>query len=508
MTTRADPPNPACAELEDRFARLSNLGDATAVLMWDQATVMPPGGAEARADQLATLDSLYHGMLTDPALADALESAQERADALDDWQAANLRLMARRVTRATALSAELVEAKSKARSVCEMRWRTARAEDDFAAFAEPFAPLLALVRETALAHGEALELAPYDALIDAYEPGARSDEIDVLFDDLAGFLPGFLGLVLEQQATKPRPEPLEGHFPVEVQRTLVCRLMEQLGFDFDAGRLDISRHPFCGGVPDDVRITTRYDESDFTSALMGVLHETGHALYERGLPAAWRDQPVGEAPGMAAHESQSLLVEMQVCRSAAFMTFAAPLIAGAFAAVADTTGPAWSPENLLAHTVRVEPGPIRVDADEVTYPAHILLRYRMEKAMIAGDLAIADLPGAFADGMKDLLGVVPPDDRDGCLQDTHWPEGLFGYFPCYTLGALAAAQLFDGAVRAVTTIPAALETGDFEPLTGWLETNVHSQGSRLATPDLIERASGAPLGTERFKAHLAARYLP
>ena len=507
MSAARAPAGGVYGELERRFAQLSGLDGALSVLIWDQATLMPTGGGAARAEQLATLETLRHEILTDPALAGLIGEAEAGSAGLDGWQAANLDRMARSARRAAALPTELVAALSRARSACELRWREARAADDYAAFAELFAPLLGLVREAAAAWGDALGLDPYDALIDAYEPGMGAEQIDPLFDDLAGFLPEFLGQALEHQATKPPRLRFEGHFPVVVQEAVLRKLMTCLGFDFACGRLDVSHHPFCGGVPDDVRITTRYDEADFTSSLMGVLHETGHALFERGLPAAWRDQPVGEAPGMAAHESQSLLVEMQVCRGRAFLEFAAPLVAEAFASCADTAGPAWTVDNLERHALWVEPSLIRVDADEVTYPAHILLRTRLEKAMIAGDLGVAELPGAFDDGLEALLGVRPESARNGCLQDIHWPEGLFGYFPCYTLGALAAAQIFAAACDAVPGIPEAIARGDFKPLMGWLGERIHGQGSRRATPELIAHATGKPLGTTAFKAHLAQRYL-
>jgi carboxypeptidase Taq len=276
-----------------------------------------------------------------------------------------------------------------------------------------------------------------------------------------------------------------------------------IGFDFAHGRFDVSLHPFCGGVQDDVRITTRYREDDFVSALMGTLHETGHAMYERGRPAAWRYQPVGTARGMALHESQSLLVEMQVCRSPEFLGFLAPILREAFV----TEGEAFTAENLQGLYTRVEPGFIRVDADEVCYPSHVILRYRLERAMIAGDLDLAELPGAWNDGMRELLGITPPDDRRGCLQDIHWYGGAWGYFPTYTLGAMTAAQLYDAAKRAVPEIPAAITRGDFKPLMAWLAENIHGQGSRWSSVELVKRASGKPLDPAIFQAHLERRYL-
>jgi carboxypeptidase Taq len=385
-----------------------------------------------------------------------------------------------------------------------MVWRAARADDDYPRLLPSFARVLKLTCDVAHAKAAAFDVAPYDALLDEYEPGGHAMAIDRLFADLAEFLPDFLDRVLAAQQRRPAPIPPQGPFDREAQRQLGLRFMEALGFDFRHGRLDVSLHPFTGGVPDDVRITTRYADDDFTGAMMGVLHETGHAMYERGLPAAWRGQPVGEARGMTMHESQSLLIEMQVCRGAEFLKYAAPLVRAAFGGA----GPAWADDNLDRITRRVEPGLIRVDADEVTYPAHVILRYRLEQAMLSGDLPLGQLPGAWADGMKTLLGVDVPNDRDGCMQDIHWPSGSFGYFPTYTLGAMTAAQLFAAAKRQDSGIAPAIARGDFAPLLTWLRAKVHSQGSFYATSDeLIASATGAPLSTAAFKAHLANRYL-
>ncbi len=307
----------------------------------------------------------------------------------------------------------------------------------------------------------------------------------------------------ERQARAEAPVAVAGPFPTAAQRQIGETLMRQLGFDFSRGRLDISLHPFCGGATGDVRITTRYDEADFTRALMGVLHETGHALYEQGRPEPWLAQPVGDARGMVIHESQSLLIEMQAGRTRAFMTFLAPLVQAAFGA----DDPALSADNLHRLYTRVAPGFIRVDADELTYPAHILLRFDLERAMIAGTLAVADLPAAFNAGLRDSLGLVVTDDALGCLQDIHWPSGGWGYFPTYTLGAVAAAQLFEAACRAAPEIHADLAGGDFSALVGWLRREVHGRGSLLDTDELLAAATGQPLSVEPYLAHLRARYL-
>jgi carboxypeptidase Taq len=472
------------------------------VLHWDMATQMPDGGAEGRAEQLAGLSLVCHEIITNAAMPDLLEGGAQQND-LDPWQRANLTEMQRSYLHASAVPADLVEASSKAGSACEMIWRQARPNNDFKAVLPALTEVLALTRRIAAVKADRLGKTPYDALLDQYEPDGPSDAIDRVFDPLAKNLPALIDEALAAQARRPTPVAPKGPFPIAAQREAGVTLMKQLGFDFNHGRLDISAHPFCGGTPDDVRITTRYDEDDFRRALMGVLHETGHALYERGLPQAWRHQPVGRARGMSIHESQSLLVEMQVCRSRVFHGFAAPILQKTFG----RSGPEWVAENLYRLNTRVERSLIRVDADEVTYPGHVILRYRLERALLVGDLALKDLPAAWNDGMRHLIGIVPPDDRQGCLQDIHWFDGAFGYFPTYTLGAMTAAQFFDAAKRADPAIEAGIGTGDFAPLFAWLRANVHGKASRFSAAEIIEQATGKPLDAAIFERHLRARYI-
>ncbi|MGA7264008.1 MAG: carboxypeptidase M32 [Stellaceae bacterium] len=492
----------AYRELEQRFRRLGAVEQAISVLHWDTASIMPSGGAAARAEQLATLRLIAHQHLVAPEIEGLLAEAEAAADELGDWQRANLREMRRRWRHATAVPAALVEAESRACSECEAVWRRGRLENDFAAVLPGLERILRIEREIASVKARPLGTSPYEALLDQYEPGASVAQIDRLFGEIAGFLPDLIEGALDRQAAVSSA-PLCGPFPIETQRRLAMRLMERIGFDFAHGRLDISAHPFCGGTPEDVRITTRYNEDDFARALMGVLHETGHALYQRGLPAEWRLQPVGRARGMAMHESQSLLLEMQVCRSRAFLTYAAPIIREAFGG----DGPEWEADALYRRQIRVRRGFIRVDADEVTYPAHVILRYRLERAMLDGDLPAAELPGAWAATMREMLGVVPDNDREGCLQDIHWYDGNWGYFPTYTLGALIAAQLFEVARRDIPGLMQAIAEGEFAPLLGWARERVHSKGSLSSTAELVETATGRPLGTASFERHLRDRYL-
>jgi carboxypeptidase Taq len=488
-------------DLESRFRRLGLLQEASGFLSWDTDTMMPEGGAQSRAEQQAALDVVCHGLLTGPELPELFAAAAAETG-LDSWQSANLREMRREWIHATSVPADLVEASSRACSACEMVWRKARPANDYASVRPLLQTVLDLTRQIGQAKAAKLGVSPYEALLDQFEPGGRVKHIDPLFARLSAILPGLIEDALAAQGGRPAPLRPPGPFPVAAQRKAGSTLMEKLGFDFTHGRLDVSQHPFSSGTPDDVRITTRYDESDFARALMAVLHETGHALYTSGLPAAWRHQPVGEARGMSIHESQSLLMEMQLCRSREFLVFAAPVLRSCFGG----SGPEWEAENLYRLGTRVARSFIRVDADEVTYPAHVILRYRLESAMIAGELGLKDLPAAWNEGMKELLGVAPPDDRQGCLQDIHWYDGGFGYFPTYTLGAMTAAQLFDAAKRD-SSVSRGISQGDFAPLLAWLRAHVHGLGSSVSTSELILRATGQPLDTDVFERHLRTRYL-
>jgi carboxypeptidase Taq len=493
----------AYTQLETRFRRMALLSEAAGVLHWDAAAIMPDGGAGARGEQLAELKAVVHGLMTAPDVGDLIADAAAAETDLDDWQRANLREIRQQWIKATAVPEDLVVALSRACSSCEAVWRGARADADFAAVQPLLQEVLNLTRQAGRAKAEATGLSLFDALLDDYEPGGRSADIDIVFADLEAFLPDFLQQVLQAQARQPAAVLPSGPFPIDTQKALGEKFMAALGFDFAHGRLDVSLHPFCGGTPEDVRITTRYDEADFTSSLMGVLHETGHALYERGLPERWRRQPVGEALGMSIHESQSLLIEMQVCRSRVFLEWAAPIMRQAF----NGNGPAWETDNLHRLYTRVAPGFIRVDADEVTYPAHVILRYRLERALLNENMSLNDLPAAWNDGLKELLGIVPPSDREGCLQDVHWYDGAWGYFPTYTLGAMTAAQLYAAARDADTNIEAGIGHGDFTPLMAWLRQNVHGKARLQHAPDLLKEATGRALDPAVFEAHLRRRYL-
>ena len=499
-STDQDQNKPAYAELVRRHQRLHRYSHAAAMLGWDRLAVMPAGGATARAEAMAELGTLIHRTQTDPAWVDLLRNAH--GEALDPFERANLREMERGWRQANALPESLVEEKTLAGARCEHAWRQQRKANDWQGFLENFRPVVRIAREEARLLAADGGLSRYDALLDVFEPGMRSAELDALFADMRSWLPGLISDAVAHQANDRVVQP-KGRFPAAAQRELGLAVMKLLKFNFDAGRLDESMHPFSGGVPEDVRLTTRYRETDFSQSLMGTIHETGHARYEQNLPREWLGPPVGMARSFGIHESQSLSFEMQLGRSREFVALIAPLLAEQFGAQE-----AFEPENLHGLLTRVRPAKIRVDADEVTYPAHVMLRYEIERALIESEIEPDDIPALWNERMADMLGVDTRGDfADGCLQDVHWSEGIFGYFPSYTLGAMYAAQWFAAIRRATPDCDARLAAGDLDPVFGWLKDQIWSQGSRWETAELVVRASGTPLDAGHLRAHLRARYL-
>ncbi|QOV66744.1 carboxypeptidase M32 [Citrobacter sp. BDA59-3] len=482
------------------FTRLSRFQHLSAIAGWDMFAMMPPGGSTARGEALAELGVLQHQILTDKKVGDWLRNALQ--EELNDVEQANLREMTRQYQQAALLPESLVEAKALAGSKCEHAWRTQRSANDWAGFSANLKEVVKLSREEAKIRAQAKGCSPYDALLDIFEPDMTSARLDVLFADLKSWLPDLLQRVVDKQSRETLIAPV-GPFPIATQRELGLEAMTLLGFDFNAGRLDVSAHPFCGGVPEDVRITTRYDENELLSALFGVVHETGHARYEQNLPRQWLGQPVALARSTAIHESQSLFFEMQLGRSEAFLKRLLPAIIQHFGAQ-----PAFEESNFIAWNQRVKPGFIRVDADEVSYPAHVILRYEIERALINGEIEVDDIPALWNEKMQAWLGLSTEGNyRNGCMQDIHWTDGGFGYFPSYTLGAMYAAQLFQAARNALPGLDEAIAQGDFSALFDWLRQNIWQHGSRFSTSQLIEQATGEALNSRYFRQHLTARYL-
>jgi carboxypeptidase Taq len=494
------------AKLEDLGRKLEALEHAQSILSVDEAVQMPVGGGEKRAEAMSMLAGLYHELAAAPEIASWIDGAE--SEARDATQAASVREFRRFYENLTCLSADFVRRQVNARVRCEQLWRELRPTGNWPAFLPAFEGVIALMREEAELRAAASGLAPYDAMMEQYDPGNRVADIAPVFAELKTFLKGFVpeAIAHQDEKLKKRPlKPFNAPFPIDKQKALGHAMMEALGFDFDHGRLDISHHPFCGGVPSDVRMTTRYVTAEFISSLMGIVHETGHGLYEQGLPKQWSHMPLGRARGMAMHESQSLFVEMQLARSPEFWEWAMPVVAQHLGTEALA---GWDIEDLLSHIHRIRPGLIRVDADEATYPLHVILRFEIEQELVSGRLAPRDIPEIWDAKMTEYLGLSTIDDaKDGPMQDVHWPSSAFGYFPSYTQGALIAAQL-----RAALEIaqPAAREdirNGRFVALNDWRREHIWSQASLYSTPELLERATGEKLQARYFIEHLKRRYL-
>jgi carboxypeptidase Taq len=489
-------------QLEQEWQRLHAFNGALSLLRWDAAVLMPRGSADVRGEQLAAIETEQHALLTSPRISRLLERAEASGGTLEVWQLANLRAMRRQRDHAIATPVSLITRLARATSIAEVRWAEAREKKDFAVFAPHLEEVLRLIRDKASLLGQARNLSPYDALIDEFTPGLGSAEIDAVCKALSRRLPGLIREAIELQS-RSEPLPITGRFSSGKQRALITEVMKAVGFSFDRGRLDESEHPFTEGVPGDIRVTTKLNSADPFAGLLAALHETGHALYDLGVPREWRTQPVGHDRGIALEESQSLLIEMIVCRSRAFLTWLKPLLEKHFG----VTGPEWEVGNLYRRLTRVRRSMIRVDADELTYPLHVMLRYRIERDLLDDRLAVRDLPAAWNQGMEDLLEVRPANDAEGCLQDIHWAHGSFGYFPSYVMGASVAAQLYETLRVQNPDVDEQLARGEFSGVTSWLATHVHAQGARMTPQELMKHVTGKPLAAAALLRHLEGRYL-
>ena len=488
--------------LKDEFQKLSRIAHAITFLQWDQLVMMPPGGNEARSSSLAELSAMHHKLLTSSRVSDLLEASSQ--EAMSKEQERSLAEMKRQHQQALCIPAELVKAKSIAGSKCEHGWRQQRIDNDWPAFLANFEEVVTLSRQEARARQEASlqpHKTPYDALLDLYCNGDSSTLIDRVFRDLKQELPSLIAEIRDFQPTDPVSIP--GPFPVKQQKNLSLKLMRCLGFNFDQGRLDESSHPFSTGDRGDHRITTRFRADEFLSALMATAHETGHASYEAGLPNQWQGLPIGSSRNMCIHESQSLLFEKHLFFSEPFLSFFLPIIHEHLAATN-----ALSLDDIWTVSSHVQPSFIRVDADEVTYPLHIILRFEIESSLINEEMEAADVPDAWDEKMRAYLGLSTAGNyRDGCLQDIHWTDGSFGYFPSYTMGAVNSAQLFATIKNNYSDWDERLSSGDVLFIHEWLAENVWQKASSLDSQEIISQATGEETNPTWFLSHIRHRYL-
>ena len=478
------------------------LSSCVDLLQWDEEVCMPRGGGEHRAEQMALVAGLVHDRGTDPRY-DELLSTVEASSLMSDAESAeavNVRELRRDYERERRIPRRLVEESARVTALASQAWAEARRRDDFKSFAPWLDQVFALAREEADAVGYAGTR--YDALLDDYEPGLTTDRLSTLFARLEADLVPLASALREIPAPAPM-HVLAREFPLDRQRLFAEGVAAALGFDLERGRLDLGNHPFCTSIgPGDIRIALRYFPRNFARGFFALLHETGHALYDQGIDAAHYGAPMGEAGSLGLHESQSRLWENLVGRSHGFWQHFYPQLRRTFhEALHDV-----SVETFRLVINRVAPGLIRVQADEVTYDLHIMIRVELEQRLLAEDLRAIDLPGAWAELYRSRLGVAPKNDRTGCLQDGHWSEGLIGYFPTYTLGNMYAAQLFAAAERAVGPLDDAFAAGDFRTLRSWLGEHVHRHGRRYAAEALIERATGSAPDPSALIESLRRRY--
>lgn len=479
-------PREAYSELIDRSRKTTLLNSCASVLGWEELTYMPPGGAEHRGNQLALLAGLTHQQTTDPRIGEllaAVEGSELTKDPLSP-EAVNIRELRRVYDQAVKQPQSLVEELARTRTLAQKSWTDARKKSDFAAFKPWLEKMVSLKRDQAAALG--YEDVAYDALLDQFEPGAKTKEITTLFAALREDLVPLVASIRDA-SRQPDESIVNRDFPVDRQQIFGEAAAAAIGFDFHCGRLDSTAHPFCSSFgPGDCRLTTRYNPNDFNDAFFSTLHEAGHGMYEQGLDPEHYGTPMGEAVSLGVHESQSRLWENEVGRSRAFWQHFFPRAKQVFpAALRDV-----SLDDFHFAVNKVAPSFIRVDADEVTYNLHIMVRFELEQQLIAGDLDVADVPTAWNERYQEYLGINPPNDALGCLQDIHWSAGLFGYFPTYSLGNVFGAQIFEAAKRDLGDLDQAFAQGEFAPLLEWLRTKIHRQGQRYRSVDLIETITG------------------
>ncbi len=490
----------AYADLIERYKEHTLVASIGAIASWDQHTYMPPKGGAFRAEQLGYLARLGHARLTDPVLGDRLAECEKAPRDPESVEAVNVREIRRVYDRAVKMPPRLVEELARVTSQAQNVWAEARKKSRFADFAPWLEKIVALKREEAQAVG--YRESPYDALLDEYEPGATAAEITTLFAELRRLL---VPLVAAIAATgkKPRPDVLTREFPIERQQVLGQAASAALGFDYTAGRLDTTVHPFCSGIgPGDCRLTTRYHPRELNQGFFGILHESGHGIYDQGLDPAHFGTPMGSAVSLGIHESQSRLWENQVGRSRPFWEHFYPRTRQTFPGTLDDV----TLDEFLFAINQVEPSFIRVEADEATYNLHILLRFELEQALVRGDLEPADVPAAWNEKFTQMLGLTVPDDARGCLQDIHWSMGGLGYFPTYTLGNLYAAQFMRKARHDLPGLDDDFRRGQFARLKEWLNTHIHRPGQKYRPRELCRRVTGEPLSPQSLVEYLRGKY--
>jgi len=492
--------HPSLKALLDKQAKQHNVGTVLGLLGWDEQVNLPPASSDQRAQEMAVLSEIHHNLASDSSIETLLQPLEEDWAKLNADEQCVVKNSRKDYDRATRLPTDYVTEKAILDSQAYHAWVDARGKNHFGAFA----PFLKRQVEMSVKGAELMGKSdnPYDYQIDLFDPGMTAETIEGLFNTLKEELVPLARSILDSQV-KAKTEQLKG-FPIEKQKAFLTEVAETLGFDYQRGRFDVAVHPFCSGNACDTRLTTRFDEDVPLDSLFSSIHETGHGLYEQGLPIDQLHNALGQAVGMGIHESQSRLWENQVSRSREFWQHFEPKYRAAFPE--QLTG--LSSDDLYLAVNSVTLCPIRVDSDEVTYNFHIILRFELEKKLIGGELSVDDLPAEWNRLSKEIIGLSPPSDKEGVLQDVHWSGGMFGYFPSYCLGNMIAAQLWDKALEEIPDLLSDFSQGKFDRLLAWLRGRIHQHGKRYDTQDLVTRVTGEPINPKYLIKYLKDRYLP
>jgi carboxypeptidase Taq len=488
------------ALLKKHFEKLSHLKYIQRMLMWDEAVMMPEGAGSYRAQALATYDQILQKNLNSKKMLALINKA--KLEELSAWDAANLALIEKEYKLSACIPAKLVAQSSEAILLSFQAWRKCRVQNDWHQFQPYLQKTFKFIQEIANRKAQVLQVSPYEALMDKFSPGLTIKKVDDVFSNLKTKIPALRNQIIEKQKSESVVD-LSGEFDIKKQSELGLLLMKSMNFDFNHGRLDTSHHPFCDGIPIDIRITTHYDKKNILGSLFGIIHETGHALYEQGMPREWVFQPVGQPQSKALHESQSLLFEYEVCHSSAFLKFLSKNMQETFGSVS-----AFSADNLYHLITRVKTNLIRIQADEITYPLHVILRHEIEKMLFDGQIGIQDLPSVWNDQMLKYFDISTDGNyKDGVMQDMHWSWGYFGYFPSYTFGRLIAAQMYATFIKENPDFENKLEQGEFGDLNTWLHENIYAYGSSIADDELLLKVTGESLNIDYFLEKMRARGL-
>lgn len=496
-------------ELEKVIEKISNLNGSLKLLHWDMSVNLPQNAAKSRASQLSTLMGEILSIQNSSSTQNLIDAASDEIDNLNSWQRENLRLIKKSSEEVRIIPKELMQKSKELAAKTQTAWQIAKKNNDFKSLAPQIDELFNVKREIIAIRAEHFKNDKYKILVDDFDPDRTTDELDKIFYETKETLIPLIGKITEKQSTE-KFYPLLNPIDKNTQKEIALRVMKTMGFNFNSGRLDESVHPFCIdiGNKDDIRITTSYEENNFLFSLYGVIHETGHALYERSLPDDYSCQPVGNAKGMGFHESQSLIMEKQVGTSKSFTYYLAKLLRDEF----NLTSKEYSAENLFKLKTRVTPSLIRIKADEVTYPLHVILRYEIEKLIIEENLKAIDIPPIWNSKLQDYLGVNPTSEFDGCMQDIHWPSGMIGYFPSYYVGAIIASMVMKKAKESMAATSVSLDedlrNGIFSNLNGYLDDNLRKFGSALNSRELLKSASGySELNVDIFLNYIKDKYL-